>query len=45
MARLKQWLGMMKRVYPQAQQLFDAIRTLKEAEDVYLVLQRFEVPD
>lgn len=44
-ARLKQWLGMMKRVYPQAQQLFDTIRTLKEAEDVYLVLESFEVPD
>ena len=41
-ARLKQWLGMMKRSYPEAQQLFDAIRTLKEAREVAVVLQCFK---
>lgn len=40
-ARLKQWLGMMKKAYPEAQQLFDAIRTLKESEQVAAVLQQF----
>lgn len=37
-ARLKQWLGMMKKVYPQAQELFERIRTLKEADEVKKVL-------
>ncbi|MGF6147271.1 Probable tRNA-dihydrouridine synthase [Kingella potus] len=37
-ARLKQWLGMMKKAEPQAQALFDAIRTLKEAAAVKAVL-------
>lgn len=41
-ARLKQWLGMMKQVYPEAQQLFDKIRTLKEEQAVYQVLQNFQ---
>lgn len=41
-ARLKQWLGMMKKVYPEAGQLFDKIRTLKEADDVWRVLQSFQ---
>ncbi len=41
-ARLKQWLGMMKKVYPEAQQLFDAIRILKDAADVHMVLQDFQ---
>ncbi|MCS4533479.1 tRNA dihydrouridine synthase [Neisseria montereyensis] len=41
-ARLKQWLGMMKKVYPQAGELFESIRTLKEADDVRPVLQAFE---
>ncbi len=41
-ARLKQWLGMMKKVYPEAQQLFDAIRVLKDAADVHMVLQDFQ---
>lgn len=41
-ARLKQWLGMMKKVYPQAQELFERIRTLKEADEVKNVLIAFE---
>ncbi|QEY26062.1 tRNA dihydrouridine synthase [Neisseria zalophi] len=41
-ARLKQWLGMMKKVYPQAGELFESVRTLKEADDVRPVLQAFE---
>ena len=40
-ARLKQWLGMMKRVYPQAQEVFEGIRTLKEADEVKRVLAQF----
>ncbi|UOO82991.1 tRNA-dihydrouridine synthase [Uruburuella testudinis] len=38
-ARLKQWLGMMKRVYPEAQGVFDAVRTLEEAGDVQKALE------
>ncbi len=41
-ARLKQWLGMMKREHPQAQQLFNGIRTLKEAPEVRAVLADFK---
>ena len=41
-ARLKQWLGMMKKVYPEAQQLFDAIRSLREANEIRLVLRDFQ---
>lgn len=41
-ARLKQWLGMMKKVYPEATQLFDKIRILKESEQVHTVLQDFQ---
>lgn len=40
-ARLKQWLGMMKSVYPEAEQLFSAIRALKEASEIKQVLQGF----
>ncbi|MDO5640644.1 MAG: tRNA-dihydrouridine synthase [Neisseria sp.] len=41
-ARLKQWLGMLKRVYPEAQQVFDCVRTLKEADEVKRALAQFE---
>jgi hypothetical protein len=41
-ARLKQWLNMMKKTYPEAHQLFDAIRVLKEIEQVHTVLQDFQ---
>lgn len=37
-ARLKQWLGMMKKVRPQAGTLFERLRTLKEAGDIAAVL-------
>ena len=40
-ARLKQWLGMMKQAEPQAWDLFDAVRTLKEADAVKRVLAAF----
>lgn len=40
-ARLKQWLGMMKKEFSQAQVLFDRIRTLKEPDEVKPVLQAF----
>lgn len=33
-ARLKQWLGMLKKVYPEAHTLFEAVRTIKEADEV-----------
>ncbi|PSJ80027.1 tRNA dihydrouridine synthase [Neisseria iguanae] len=41
-ARLKQWLGMMKKEFPQAQELFERVRTAKEADEVKKVLQAFE---
>ncbi|WP_373740226.1 tRNA dihydrouridine synthase [Neisseria sp.] len=41
-ARLKQWLGMMKKVYPQAQELFERIRAVKDADEVKGILLRFE---
>lgn len=40
-ARLKQWLGMMRKVYPEADDLFGRIRTLKEAGEIRLTLSRF----
>lgn len=40
-ARLKQWLGMMRKVYPEAGMMFEQIRTLKDIDDVRLALQRF----
>ena len=41
-ARLKQWLGMMKKAYPEAAQLFAAVRTLREASEIQRVLQDFQ---
>lgn len=38
--RLKQWLVLMRRVYPQAEALFLAIRELRRADAVTTVLQR-----
>jgi tRNA-dihydrouridine synthase C len=37
--RLKQWLGYLRRNYPQAEQLYTAIRALRHAHDVSAVLQ------
>ena len=42
-ARLKQWLGMMKKAYPEAQALFDAVRTVREAEAVKKIVTGFQV--
>lgn len=39
--RLKQWLMLMRRIYPQADRLFLAIRELRHARDVTPVLQQF----
>lgn len=41
-ARLKQWLGMMKKASPEAAQLFAAVRTLREANEIQHVLQDFQ---
>ncbi len=41
-ARLKQWLGMMKKVYPEAQRLFDTIRTIREPSAIKAVLYSFK---
>lgn len=41
-ARLKQWLGMMKRVHPQAEELFGRIRTLKDNASIKQALLAFE---
>lgn len=38
--RLKQWLGLMRRAYPQAETLFLGIRELRMADAVSAVLQR-----
>lgn len=48
--RLKQWLGLMRRVYPQADKLFLAIRELRVAQAVTPVLRQHlpapgEVPE
>ena len=41
-SRLKQWLGMMKKEFEQAQVLFDRIRAIKEADEVKQILLSFE---
>jgi tRNA-dihydrouridine synthase C len=40
-SRTKQWLGYLKRQYPQASALFDEIRRLKSKEDVANVLNKY----
>lgn len=40
-SRTKQWLGYLKRQYPQAITLFDEIRRLKTKEDVSAVLKKY----
>jgi tRNA-dihydrouridine synthase C len=42
--RLKQWLGMMQRSYPQAEQLFRAIREARRAPEVSAGLERCGMP-
>jgi tRNA-dihydrouridine synthase C len=43
--RLKQWLGMMQRIYPQAGVLFREIREARKAPEVSLGLEIVTVPD
>jgi tRNA-dihydrouridine synthase C len=38
--RLKQWLNYMRRVYPQAQQAFDALRLVHDASEIDRWLQQ-----
>jgi tRNA-dihydrouridine synthase C len=38
--RLKQWLGMMQRIYPQAGVLFGEIREARKAPEVSMGLER-----
>ena len=40
-SRTKQWLGYLKRQYPQANALFDEIRRLKVKGDVAQVLKKY----
>jgi tRNA-dihydrouridine synthase C len=42
--RLKQWLGLMRRIYPEAESLFVAVREVRHAEEVTPVLLRRLVP-
>ncbi len=39
-ARLKQWLGMLKKVYPEAHALFEVVRTIKEADEMKHALEQ-----
>lgn len=41
-ARLKQWLGMMKKTFDPAQTLFDRVRTVKDADEVRRILNASE---
>lgn len=41
-ARLKQWLGMMKKTSDPAQTLFDRVRTVKDADEVRRILSASE---
>ena len=43
--RLKQWVGLMQRSYPQAETLYAAIRALKHAPDVSRALDQALVPE
>ncbi len=40
-ARLKQWLGMMKKAYPEAEALFACVRPIKDTNDVRAALHAF----
>ena len=41
-ARLKQWLGMMRQAYPEAQLLFDTVRPLRQADEISRALDTFQ---
>ena len=38
--RLKQWLGLMRRCYPRAEQLFGSLREARRAPEISAVLER-----
>jgi tRNA-dihydrouridine synthase C len=38
--RLKQWLGLMRRSYPQAEMLYRELRELRMADELSRVLER-----
>ncbi|WP_434778595.1 tRNA dihydrouridine synthase [Neisseria sp. Ec49-e6-T10] len=40
MARLKQWLNMLKNTYPEAKQLFEEIRPLQKNQEIAAVLEK-----
>jgi len=40
-SRTKQWLGYLKLQYPQANDLFDEIRKLKNKDEVVAVLEKY----
>ncbi|MDO4640157.1 MAG: tRNA-dihydrouridine synthase [Neisseria sp.] len=42
-ARLKQWLGMMKKAYFDANELFDAVRSEKEINGIKAILYHFQL--
>lgn len=42
--RLKQWLGLMQRIYPQAERLFCELRELRKAPEISAALQRCGLP-
>lgn len=44
MARLKQWLGMMKTVYAQAAQLFEQVRVMQNMAQLETIWQTHDVP-
>lgn len=39
--RLKQWLNMLRRRHPQAQQVYDQVRTLRHAADIEAAIRTF----
>jgi tRNA-dihydrouridine synthase C len=41
--RLKQWLGLMKRNYPQAERLYQEVRELRHAADVTAVMAKHDI--
>jgi tRNA-dihydrouridine synthase C len=43
--RLKQWLNLLRRVYPQAQTAFETVRTFHDPADVARWLQVQPLPD
>lgn len=42
--RLKQWLNLMRRNYPQAELLYQAVRPLRQSHDIQIILNAFIGP-